>query len=116
MMRILLPAALAVTLMLLTGCAAPAQIVQINPGLYSLSVGALGIEGGEAAARNKALTAASNYCADQGHQLSVQNIGDKGPVEWGAPLLETLQWSSDAPGEDGICGPGRCSDGTERMH
>ena len=66
------------------GCAAPAQVVQINPGLYSLSVGALGIEGGEAAARNKAFTAASNYCANQGHQLNVQNMGSKGPVEWGS--------------------------------
>jgi putative hemolysin len=83
-MRFHIPAALAVTLILLMGCAAPAQVVQINPGLYSLSVGALGIEGGEAAARNKALAAASNYCAGQGHQLSVQDIGGKGPVEWGS--------------------------------
>jgi hypothetical protein len=51
-MRFIPSAALAVTSMLLASCAAPAQIVQINPGLYSLSVGALGIEGGEAAARN----------------------------------------------------------------
>ena len=78
----LLSGALAIAL--LAGCAAPAQIVQTNPGLYSLSVGALGIEGGEAAARNKALTAASNYCASQGHQLNVQTIGGKGPVEWGS--------------------------------
>jgi hypothetical protein len=66
------------------GCAAPPQVVQINPGIYSLSVGALGIEGGEAGARNKALAAASNYCAGHKQQLSVQTIDGAGPVEWGS--------------------------------
>ena len=73
-----------VVLLSATGCAAPAQVVQINPGLYSLSVGALGIEGGEAAARNKGLAAASTYCARRGQQLNVQQVDSKGPVEWGS--------------------------------
>jgi hypothetical protein len=68
----------------LAACAAPARVVEINPGLYSLSVGALGIEGGEAAARNKAFEAAAHYCAEQGRRLSVQDMGSKGPVEWGS--------------------------------
>ena len=71
-------------LFLVAGCAAPAQVVQISPGLYSLSLGALGIEGGEAAARNKALVAASTYCAGLGQQLSVQRVDGAGPVEWGS--------------------------------
>ena len=66
------------------GCAAAAQVVQIGPGLYSLSVGALGIEGGEAGARNKGLAAASIYCSGRGQQLNVQNINGRGPVEWGS--------------------------------
>jgi len=49
-----------------------------------MSVGALGIEGGEAAARNKALAGASAYCAERGQQLSVQTADSKGPVEWGS--------------------------------
>jgi len=76
--------ALGVVLFSAAGCAAPAQVVQINPGLYSLSVGALGIEGGEAGARNKALVAASTYCTGRGQQLNVQKIDSAGPVEWGS--------------------------------
>jgi len=69
---------------MLTGCAAPAQVVQIGPDRYSVNVGALGIEGGEAEARNKALAAASSYCAAKGRQLNVTNLDSKGPVEWGS--------------------------------
>jgi putative hemolysin len=68
----------------LTGCAAPSQVVEINPGVYSLNVGAMGIEGGEAAARNKALAAASAYCAQKGQQLSLDQQSSHGPVEWGS--------------------------------
>jgi hypothetical protein len=68
----------------LSGCAAPSQVVEIDPGLYSLNVGALGIEGGEAAARNRALVAASAYCTKQGQHLSLQGENSKGPVEWGS--------------------------------
>jgi hypothetical protein len=69
---------------LVAACAAPAQIVQISPGLHSLSVGALGSEGGEAAARNQAFLTACQYCVGQGNQLSVQDLGSKGPIEWGS--------------------------------
>jgi|GEM_PF-6715652 len=70
--------------LLMCACAAPSQVVQINPGVYSLSVGALGIEGGEAAARNKALASASTYCAQKGQQLSLEQQSSHGPVEWGS--------------------------------
>ena len=76
--------AMALVALVVAGCAAPARVVQINPGIYSVSVGALGIEGGEAAARNKAFTAASDYCAGIAHRLDVQDMGSKGPVEWGS--------------------------------
>lgn len=66
------------------GCAAQAQVVQINPGVYSLSVGALGIEGGEAGAKNRAYATEAAYCASQGQQLNVQNEDSHGPVEWGS--------------------------------
>jgi hypothetical protein len=69
----------------MTGCAAPSRVVEINPGVYSLSVGAMGIEGGEAAARNKALADAAAYCgAHSGGQLNVQNAESKGPADWGS--------------------------------
>jgi len=71
-------------LTLLAGCAAPSQVVEIDPGVYSLNVGALGIEGWEAAARNKALANASAYCAARGQQLSLQSADSHGPVEWGS--------------------------------
>lgn len=71
-------------LILVAGCAAPSQVIQVQPGVYSLSLGAMGIEGGEAGARNKALTAASNYCAGLGQKLSVQSQDSHGPVEWGS--------------------------------
>jgi len=74
---------LAVSLVL-TGCAAPAEVAQIGPDRYSVSVGAMGIEGGEAAARNKVLAAASDYCAKQGRQLNLVSMQSKGPVEWGS--------------------------------
>lgn len=68
----------------LTGCAAESQVVETNPGVYSLSVGALGIEGGEAGARNKALSAASAYCGRDGRKLNLQAQQSHGPVEWGS--------------------------------
>jgi hypothetical protein len=71
-------------LVLVGSCAAQSQVVQINPGIYSLSVGAAGIEGGEAAAKNKALASASAYCSAQGRQLSVQQEDSRGPVDWGS--------------------------------
>jgi len=81
-MRKLCAALGAVTL--LAGCAAPAQVVQIDPHTYSLSVGAMGIEGGEAAARNKALATAAAYCTGLGRQLHLQQESSHGPVEWGS--------------------------------
>lgn len=77
--------ALLISLLVSTaGCAAPAQVVQTNPGVYSLSVGAMGVEGGEAGAKNKGLAAASHYCGGLGKRLDVQEISSKGPVEWGS--------------------------------
>lgn len=69
---------------LLGSCAAPAQVIQIGPDRYSVNVGAMGIEGGEAAARNKALAAASDYCAGMGRQLNELSLQSHGPVEWGS--------------------------------
>jgi hypothetical protein len=66
------------------GCAAPAEVVQIGPDRYSVNVGALGIEGGEAEARNKALASASNYCSGIHRQVNVLTLSSKGPVEWGS--------------------------------
>lgn len=69
---------------LLAGCAAESQVTEIDSGLYSLNVGALGIEGGEAGARNKALAAAAKYCASTSRHLSLQTQDSHGPVEWGS--------------------------------
>jgi putative hemolysin len=76
--------AIVAPVMLIAGCAASTQITEVNPGVYAVNVGAMGIEGGETAARNKALAAASSYCAAQGRKLSVQSQQSRGPVEWGS--------------------------------
>ena len=72
------------TLLLVTACAAPAEVTQIGPDRYAVNVGAMGIEGGEAQARNKALRAASEYCEKRGEHLNVINLDSRGPVEWGS--------------------------------
>lgn len=68
----------------LSSCAAPAEVNQIGPNRYAVNVGAMGIEGGEAEAKNKALAAANEYCADLGKQVSLVNLQSRGPVEWGS--------------------------------
>ena len=65
-------------------CAAPAEVTQIGPNRFSVNVGAMGIEGGEAQARNKALQAAADYCNGQGTQMQLIGLQSKGPVEWGS--------------------------------
>lgn len=77
-------ASMAVALIFAADCAAPAQVTQIGPDRYSVNVGAMGIEGGEAAARNKALAAAADYCTNQGRRVSLVNMQSKGPIEWGS--------------------------------
>jgi len=77
-------ASIAVVLVFAVACAAPAQVTQIGPDRYSVNVGAMGIEGGEAAARNKALAAAADYCTQQGRVILLVNMQSKGPVEWGS--------------------------------
>jgi hypothetical protein len=64
-----------------TSCAAPAEVVQIGPGRYLLNVGAMGIEGGEAGARNKAADGASKYCGAMGRQLNVTKLDSRGPSD-----------------------------------
>jgi len=68
----------------LSACAAPAEVAQIDPNRYSVSVGAMGIEGGEAQARNKALKTAADYCANLGRQINLLHLESKGPVQWGS--------------------------------
>jgi hypothetical protein len=66
---------------LVASCAAPAEVVRIGPDRYLLNVGAMGIEGGEAGARNKAATAAAKYCATLGQQLNVTKLDSRGPSD-----------------------------------
>ncbi len=75
---------LLVVLLSVGSCAAPADVTEIGPNRYAVNAGAMGIEGGEAAARNKALAAAADYCNQTGRQVNVLNLGSKGPVEWGS--------------------------------
>jgi hypothetical protein len=69
---------------LISGCAASAKVVQIGPDSYALNVGAMGIEGGEAGARNKGVATAGEFCAKQNRLLNLVKIESKGPVELGS--------------------------------
>lgn len=68
----------------LASCASPQGVIETNPGVFTLSANALGIEGGEAAARTKALRMASDYCSARGSKLDVQAVATRGPAEWGS--------------------------------
>jgi hypothetical protein len=58
----------------LTSCIEPAEVTEVGPGRYTVSVQALNIEGGDARAFDKALSTASDTCTQLGLKLNLQSL------------------------------------------
>lgn len=59
---------------LLSACAQSSGVLKMGPDTYSVSVHAAPARGGEAGARNLALTEANQKCAAEGKEIVVTNI------------------------------------------
>lgn len=63
-----------VAVLALGGCAQSSGVLKMGPDTYTVSVHAAPARGGEAGARNLALTEANERCSREGREIMVTNI------------------------------------------